>query len=120
MASVCSAANGYSKSREAQNGRVQKYKARWVVRGFEQQERPNYDGTFAAVVKSMSYKALFAIAAALDYEVKQMDVKTTYGDIEKEIYVEQLTGYEEGDGAEDVCVLDKALYGLKTVPSYLV
>lgn len=66
----------------------------------------------------MSYKALFAIAAALDYEIEQMDVKTAflYGNVEEEVYVEQPTGYEEGDGTEDVCVLDKALYGLKQSP----
>jgi len=59
----------------------------------------------------MSYKALFAIAAALDLEIEQMDVKTTflYGDIDEEIYVEQPTGME--DGTDRVCRLQKALYG---------
>jgi hypothetical protein len=40
----------------------------------------------------MSYKAIFAIAAALDWELEQMDVKTAflYGLIDVEIYVEQL------------------------------
>jgi hypothetical protein len=47
--------------------------------------------TFASVVKPMSYKALFAIAAALDLEIEQMDVKTAflYGEVDHEIYVEQ-------------------------------
>ena len=34
------------------------YKARWVVRGFEQIHGVNYDQTFASVVKSMSFKVL--------------------------------------------------------------
>ena len=46
-----------------------RYKARWVVRGFEQQEGIDYYETFALVVKPMSYKALFAIAAAMDLEI---------------------------------------------------
>lgn len=106
------------KIKRAADGSVQKYKARWVVRGFEQIEGSDYAETFAAVVKPMSYKALFAIAAAMDYEIEQMDVKTAflYGKVEEEVYVEQPTGYEEGDGTEDVCVLDKALYGLKQSP----
>lgn len=106
------------KVKRGPDGRIQKYKARWVVKGFEQQEGCDYHETFAAVVKPMSYKALFAIAAALDYEIEQMDVKTAflYGNVEEEVYVEQPTGYEEGDGTEDVCVLDKALYGLKQSP----
>jgi hypothetical protein len=48
------------------------------VRGFTQEEGIDYDETFASVVKPMSYKALFAIAAALDLEIEQMDVKTAF------------------------------------------
>ncbi|KFY94725.1 hypothetical protein V500_03088, partial [Pseudogymnoascus sp. VKM F-4518 (FW-2643)] len=70
---------------------ILRYKSRWVVRGFEQQEGLDYYETFASVVKPMSYKLLFAIAAANDLEIKQMDVKTAflYGNIDTEIYVEQ-------------------------------
>jgi hypothetical protein len=37
-----------------------------------------YLETFASVVKLMSYKTLFAIIAANDYEIEQMDVKTAF------------------------------------------
>ena len=98
------------------NGEILRWKARWVVRGFEQQEGIDYNETFASVVKPMSYKAMFAIAAALDLEIHQIDVKTAflYRDIDEEIYVEQLTGLEDGTGR--VCRLNKALYGLKQSP----
>lgn len=104
------------KIKRAADGSVQKYKARWVVRGFEQVEGSDYAETFAAVVKPMSYKALFAIAAAMDYEIEQMDVKTAflYGNVDDEVYVEQPVGYEEDP--DSVCQLDKALYGLKQSP----
>lgn len=97
-------------------GEITRYKARWVVRGFEQREGIDYHETFASVVKPMSYKALFAIVAAKDWELEQMDVKTAflYGDIDEEIYVEQPTGAE--DGTTRVCKLRKALYGLKQSP----
>lgn len=64
----------------------------------------------------MSYKALFAIAAALDLEIEQSDVKTAflYGNIDEEIYVEQPKGQE--DGSKRVYLLNKALYGLKQAP----
>ena len=104
------------KIKRAPDGSVQKYKARWVVRGFEQVEGSDFTETFVAVVKPMSYKALFAIAAAMDYEIEQMDVKTAflYGNVEDEVYVEQPTGYE--DDANNVCLLNKALYGLEQSP----
>jgi hypothetical protein len=47
-------------------GEILRYKARWVVRGFEQQEGLDFHETFASVVKPMSYKAIFALAAAYD------------------------------------------------------
>ena len=48
------------------NGEIIRYKARWVIRGDQQKEGIDYTETFATVVKPMSYKLIFAIAAALD------------------------------------------------------
>lgn len=78
------------KLKRGPQGEVIRHKSRWVVGGFRQQQGIDYDETFAPVVKPMSYKALFAIAAALDLEFEQMDVKIAflYGDIDHEIYVE--------------------------------
>ena len=104
------------KLKRGAHGEILRYKARWVVRGFEQREGIDFNETFATVVKPMSYKALFALAAALDLEIEQMDVKTAflYGQITEEIYVQQPTGLE--DGTERVCKLRRALYGLKQAP----
>jgi transposase InsO family protein len=104
------------KIKRGANGEIIRYKARWVVRGFEQQEGIDYHETFASVVKPMSYKTLFALAAAKDLEIEQMDVKTAflYGDIDEEIYVEQPPGFDDGTGR--VCRLNKGLYGLKQAP----
>lgn len=101
------------KLKRGPNDEIVQYKARWVVRGFEQRAGVDYHEIFASVVKPMSYKAIFAIAAALDLEIEQLDVKTTflYGNIDEEIYVEQPKGQE--DGSNRVCLLNKALYGLK-------
>jgi len=62
-----------------------------VVKGYKQQQGIDYNKTFASVVKPMSYKALFAIAAALDLEIEQMDVKTAflYSNVQEDIFVEQ-------------------------------
>jgi hypothetical protein len=97
-------------------GEIVRHKARWVVKGFEQQAGIDFNQTFASVVKPMSYKAIFAIAAALDWELGQMDVKTAflYGRIDSEIYVEQPEGCCQEEG--QVCLLEKALYGLKQAP----
>jgi hypothetical protein len=54
------------KIKRGAQGEILRYKARWVVRGFEQQEGLDFYETFASVVKPMSYKAIFALAAAYD------------------------------------------------------
>jgi len=45
-------------------GEILRYKAQWVVRGFKQKEGLDFYETFASVVKPISYKAIFALAAA--------------------------------------------------------
>ncbi|RYC77496.1 hypothetical protein BFJ63_vAg19630 [Fusarium oxysporum f. sp. narcissi] len=104
------------KLKRGANEEILRFKARYMVRGFEQQEGIDYNETFASVVKPMTYKAIFAIAAALDLELEQMDIKTAflYGEIDEEIYVEQPEGFD--DGTERVWKLRKALYGLKQSP----
>ena len=61
----------------------------------------------------MSYKALFAITAAYDLEIEQIDVKTAflYGNVLKKIYIYQPKGFDDGSGR--VYLLNKALYSLK-------
>jgi hypothetical protein len=95
-------------------GEILRYKARWVVRGFEQREGIDFHETFASVVKPMSYKAIFALAAANDWEIDQMDVKTAflYGEIDTEVYIDLPTGC----GVSGTAKLNKALYGLKQSP----
>ncbi|SLM35049.1 gag-pol polyprotein [Lasallia pustulata] len=105
----------YKIKRDGQ-GNITRYKARWVVRGFEQVEGIDYNETYAAVLKPMSYKTLFAYAAAKDLEIEQMDVKTAflYGTIDEEIYVYPPEGID--CSTDSLCKLRKALYGLKQAP----
>jgi hypothetical protein len=58
------------------------------------------------------------VVVAFDFEIEQMDVKTTflYGDLEEEIYMKQPEGYVVKGNKELVCRLKKSLYGLKQSP----
>lgn len=78
----------------------------------------DFDQTYAAVVKPMAFRVLFAIAAYFDLDIDQMDVKTAflYGLIDQLIYVEQPKGTESEATKNMVCKLLKALYGLKQSP----
>jgi hypothetical protein len=63
-------------------------------------------------------RLLLSIAALLDYEVHQMDVKTAFlhGVLEEDIYMEQPEGFVTPRSPRHVCKLLKSLYGLKLAP----
>ena len=106
------------KLKRGPEGEITRFKAQWVVKGFQQQEGIDYNQTFASVVKPMSYKSIFAIAAVRDWEMEQMDVWTAflYGDIEEEIYVQHTTGFINAIFPNYSCLLKKALYGTRQGP----
>lgn len=104
------------KTKTDTEGNITKYKARFVARGYSQIEGLDFTETFAPVVRKETVRALLALAALQDYDIKQFDITTAflYGDLTEEIYVEQPEGYE--DGKDRVCRLHKGLYGLKQAP----
>nr|GFC96683.1 retrovirus-related Pol polyprotein from transposon TNT 1-94 [Tanacetum cinerariifolium] len=66
-----------------------------------------------------SIRVVLGLAASLDLEVEQMDVKTAFlhGDLDKEIYIEQPEGFQVKGKEDYVCRLQKSLLGAgKTDP----
>lgn len=100
------------------DGNIAWFKARWVVKGYLQQYGVDFNQTFAALVKPMAFRVLFAVAAFYDLDIDQMDVKTAflYGLIDQLVYVEIPKGTETDANRRMVCKLLKALYGLKQSP----
>lgn len=98
------------------NGNVDRYKARLVAKGFTQKKGIDFKETFSPVVRFETLRFLFATAAAQDWEIHQMDVKTAFlnGDLEETIYMEQPEGFTQNPNL--VCKLKKSLYGLKQSP----
>ena len=96
-------------------GKVEKYKSRLVAKGYSQVPGINFGDIFSPVAKVTYIRLLLSIAIAFDFEVEQMDVKTTFlhGDLEEEIYMKQLDGFVVKGKKELVCKLKKSLYGLK-------
>ncbi|KAK9001076.1 hypothetical protein V6N11_082868 [Hibiscus sabdariffa] len=62
-----------------------------------------------------SIRILLAIAAFHDYEIWQMDVKTTFlnGKLEEDVYMTQPEGFVTPGNATKVCKLQRSIYGLK-------
>lgn len=90
-----------------------KYKARLVAQGFSQIPGQDYFATYALVVRLESYHACAAIAAIKDLDDDTIDYEGAYlnGTLEEPIYMRQAPGYDDSSGR--VCVMIKAIYGLK-------
>jgi len=106
------------KVKQAADGSVEKYKARFVARGFSQIEGIDYEETFAPVARYSSIRTILALSAQMGWHIHQMDVKTVFlnGVIEEEVYIENHEGFEIFSSELHVCRLKRALYGLKQAP----
>ena len=73
-----------------------RYKARLVVKGFNQKKSIDFDEIFSPIVKMSSIRVVLGLATSLNLKVEQMDVKTIFlhGDLDKEIYMEQPEGFK--------------------------
>ena len=60
-------------------------------------------------------RVLFALKAALDLELFQMDVKTAFlhGGLDEELYIKQPEGYAIPGKQHLACKLRRSFYGLK-------
>jgi hypothetical protein len=106
------------KIKHIDDGSIEKYKERFVARGFSQKEGIDYEETFAPVARYTSIRTIIALAAKMKWKLHQMDVKTAFLNdvIEEEVYIEQPQGFEVEDRKSHVCKLKKALYRLKKAP----
>ena len=99
------------------DGTVERFKARFVARGFSQVEGSDFTHTFSATLRATSFRLFLAIAAGRKLSVDQFDVTSafTQAEIDAEIYVEPPKGFATTgkDGRPQVLRLKKALYGTK-------
>ena len=83
------------KRKRGSDGKVETFKARLVAKGYTKREGINYAETFSPVAMLKSIRILLSIAACLDFEIWQMDVKTAFlnGNLEEDIYILQPKGF---------------------------
>lgn len=71
---------------------VQTFKAKLVAKCFTQRKEVDYKETLSPTTMLTLIRIFLSIATYYDYEILQMDVKTTYfnGNIDESIYMSQL------------------------------
>jgi hypothetical protein len=97
------------------DGSLERYKARYVLRGFTQRPGVDYDETFSLVVKPATVRTVLALALSRDWLVYQLDVMNAFlhDTLTETVYCTQPVGFVDPAHPDMVCKLNKSLYGLK-------
>jgi hypothetical protein len=101
--------------KRGEDGKILKYKARFVAMGNTQKHLIDYDETFAGVMVAKSFRIMLSILNEdPSYEMEHWDVKMafTQAPLEEEIFMYEPEGFET-EGEKTVLRLLKSLYGLK-------
>lgn len=102
------------------DGLVKKFKARFCVRGDRQVEGIDYFETWAPVVQWTTVRTMMILAANQKLCTAQADITAAFVhaplEDNKDIYVEQPTGYTYGKPGEYVLKLNRSVYGIKQAP----
>ena len=102
--------------KRGEDGKILKFKARFVAMGCTQKYGVDYDETFAGVVVAKSFRIMLSILNEdPTYEMEHWDVKMAFTQafLEDQIFMHEPEGYETLGEEKSVCLLKKSLYGLK-------
>jgi hypothetical protein len=108
-------------NKQDDHGVVTRNKARLVAKWYSQVEGLYFNETFAPVARLESIRILLAYATYHGFKLYQMDVKSAFlnGSIKEEVYIEQLSGFEDSEYPSHVYKLSKALWD-QTSPKSMV
>jgi hypothetical protein len=96
-----------------------RYKARWVIQGFNQRLGVDFLETFSTTARTETWHILLIIAMNKKWHIRQYNVKNAFvhANIDSDIYTILPTGlYRPKDHQNKCCYLKKALYSLKQAP----
>ncbi|PKU67803.1 Retrovirus-related Pol polyprotein from transposon TNT 1-94 [Dendrobium catenatum] len=100
------------------DGIISRYKARLVAQGCNQQYGLDYDDTFSPVAKLPTIRIFLKVAVTLQWTILQLDVSNAFlhGKLTETVFMKQPSGFIDPLYPDHVCLLQKAIYGLKQSP----
>ena len=77
---------------------IERYKVRFVAKGYKQTYGINYQETFAPIAKINTVQVLLALAVNLEWPLQQLDVKNAFlnENLEEEVYLDLLSSFDKG------------------------
>jgi hypothetical protein len=97
---------------------IQKLKARLVAMGYSQIHGLDYDEAFSPTLRLETLCVIYSLMEIKKWAGRQIDFKTAFlnGRLDKQIFMEQLPGFEDQHNPDYVCEVKCSLYGLKQAP----
>ncbi|CAI5496822.1 unnamed protein product, partial [Closterium sp. Naga37s-1] len=94
------------------------FKARYVARGFSEQEGVDFFQTFSPTPKMTTLRVLLHVAAQRDYELHSLDFSTAFlqGSLHEEIWLRHPPGFSGSFPAGTQWSLRRPVYGLRQAP----
>ncbi|CAI7863781.1 unnamed protein product [Closterium sp. NIES-53] len=94
------------------------FKARYVARGFSQQQGVDYFQTFSPTPKMTTLRVLLHVAAQRDYELHSLDFSTAFlqGSLHEEIWLRRPPGFTGSFPPGTQWSLRRPVYGLRQAP----
>ena len=100
------------------DGSLDKFKARWVAKGFQQHAGVDFSDTFSPIVKASTIQIIFTLVVAYNWDIQQVDINNAFlnGILHEDVYMCQPEAFVSSTHPTHVCKLIKSLYGLKQAP----
>jgi transposase InsO family protein len=105
------------KRKRDDSGKVIRFKVRYVAKGYAQIYGVDFDKTTAPTARLESFRLVLHLAAMLDWDIQQFDIKTAFlhGVLPPDeiAYMEQPPGFAEPGKEDWVMQLSKSIYGMR-------
>lgn len=89
-----------------------------MAKGYSHRQKVDFEELFSPVARLETVRVLLAISSQQQWPIYQLDVKSAFlnGEVQEDVFVDQLEGFVIEGSKDKVYKLRKALYGLKQAP----
>ena len=93
------------------DGSVERFKARLVVKGYNQRPDVDYKQAFSLVVKPATIRTILSLAVMNVWDLRQLDVNNAFinGELTKTVFMVQPPRFKDLSKPDHVCRLKKAI-----------
>lgn len=100
------------------DGFIERHKVRLVAKGFHQTPGLDFQNIFSLVVKTSTIRVILTLTVSLNWPIIQLNVNNVFlnGKVSQPVFMHQPEGFVDPNHPHHVCLLTKALYGLRQAP----